>query len=182
MSISFKPAHLSRYKDIAWLFFKYGRGELVEAAGLAEEGSHNGHATPKAASTPEAKELANDLEKMGPVFVKIGQLLSTRPDLLPLAYVEALARLQDKVAPFPFAEVEKIVATELGMRLARAFSSFDPVPLSAASLGQVHRAAMRDGRQVVVKIQRPGIREKMVDDLDSLQEVAEFMDKHTEMG
>ena len=182
MSISFKPTHLSRYKDIAWLLFKYGRGELVDAAGLDDGGNHNGHVAPKPVSSPEAKELANDLEKMGPVFIKIGQLLSTRPDLLPVSYTEALARLQDKVAPFPFEEVEKIVNNELGMRLSRAFSSFDPVPISAASLGQVHHATMRDGRPVAVKVQRPGIREKMMDDLDSLQEIAEFFDHHTQMG
>ena len=182
MSISFKPAHLSRYKDIAWLFYKYGRSELVDAAGLEDAGSHNGHAAPKLPPSPEAKELADDLEKMGPVFIKIGQLLSTRPDVLPVPFTEALARLQDKVAPFPFAEVEKIVCQELGMRLSRAFSFLDPVPLSAASLGQVHRATMRDGRPVAVKVQRPGIREKMADDLDSLQEVAEFFDHHTAMG
>lgn len=182
MSISFKPTHLSRYKDIAWLLFKYGRGELVDAAGLDDGGSHHGHAAPEPVASPEAKELANDLEKMGPVFIKIGQLLSTRPDLLPVPYTEALARLQDKVAPFPFEEVEKIVSSELGMRLSRAFSSFDPVPISAASLGQVHHAAMRDGRPVAVKVQRPGIREKMMDDLDSLQEIAEFFDHHTQMG
>jgi hypothetical protein len=76
MSISFKPPHLSRYKDIAWLLFKYGRGELVDAAGLDDGGNHNGHAAPKPVSSPEAKELANDLEKTGPVFIKIGQLLS----------------------------------------------------------------------------------------------------------
>ena len=182
MSISFKPTHLSRYKDIAWLLFKYGRSDLVDAAGLDDAGSHIGHAVPKPAASPEAKELANDLEKMGPVFIKIGQLLSTRPDLLPVPFTEALARLQDKVAPFSFEEVEKIVSSELGMRLSRAFSSFDPVPISAASLGQVHRAAMRDGRPVAVKVQRPGIREKMIDDLDSLQEVAEFLDHNTQMG
>lgn len=182
MGISFQPSHLARYKDIAWMFYKYGRSELVDAAGLAESAGPNGHAGPKPIATPEARELASDLEKMGPVYVKIGQLLSTRPDLLPLPFTEALARLQDKVEPFPFAEVEQIVCEELGMRLARAFSFFDPVPISAASLGQVHRAAMRDGRLVAVKVQRPKIREKMVEDLDTLREVAEFLDHHTEMG
>ena len=84
MGISFKPAHLSRYKDIAWLFYKYGPSELVDAAGLENAENHNGHAVPKLPPSPEAKELANDLEKMGPVFIKIGQLLSTRPDVLPV--------------------------------------------------------------------------------------------------
>jgi ubiquinone biosynthesis protein len=182
-----KPTHLGRYKDIAWLLFKHGRSELVDAAGLESPDAANGHSAhagrmPKAVPTAEAKELADDLEKMGPVFVKIGQLLSTRPDILPPAYTEALARLQDHVEPIPYEDVEKVVREELGMRLSRAFASFEREPVSAASLGQVHRAVMRDGRQVAVKVQRPGIREKMTDDLDSLHEIAEFFDKHTEMG
>lgn len=182
MALSLKPAHLSRYKDIAWLFFKYGRGDLLKGADFDESPNGNGRHAPPEGETPQAKDLATDLEKMGPVFIKIGQLLSTRPDILPLTYVEALARLQDKVEPFDFKEVEEIVTQELGMKLSRAFSSFDPEPISAASLGQVHRAAMRDGRQVAVKVQRPNIRERMVGDLDSLHSVAEFLDKHTDIG
>ncbi len=182
MALSLKPAHLSRYKDIAWLFFKYGRGDLLKGAEFEEASSVNGHAHAPPAEPPQAKELATDLEKMGPVFIKIGQLMSTRPDILPVAYVEALARLQDHVESFSFKEVEEIITHELGMRLTRAFSFFDPEPISAASLGQVHRAAMRDGRPVAVKVQRPNIRERMVDDLDSLHEVAQFLDDHTDLG
>jgi predicted unusual protein kinase regulating ubiquinone biosynthesis (AarF/ABC1/UbiB family) len=83
---------------------------------------------------------------MGPTYVKLGQVLSGRPDLLPEPYLKALARLQDKVKPFSIAEVEQIVSTELGVRISKAFSRFDPVPIAAASLGQVHSAALRDGR------------------------------------
>jgi predicted unusual protein kinase regulating ubiquinone biosynthesis (AarF/ABC1/UbiB family) len=183
MALSLKPAHLARYKDIAWLFFKYGRGDLLKGTDFEESlnGNGRGH-SPPTGEEPQARDLATDLEKMGPVFIKIGQLLSTRPDILPLPYVEALARLQDKVEPFDFKEVEEIVTQELGMKLSRAFSSFDPEPISAASLGQVHRAAMRDGRPVAVKVQRPNIRERMVGDLDSLHSVAEFLDGHTDVG
>ena len=182
MRIAISPSHFSSYKDIAWLLFKYGRSELVDAAGLADSGNHQGHARPEPKAAAEAKELAKDLEKMGPVYVKIGQLLSTRPDVLPVVFTEALARLQDKVEPFPFEQVQQIVCNELGMKLSRAFSRFDPVPISAASLGQVHRAAMRDGRPVAVKVQRPHIREKMTEDLDTLREVTEFLDRHTDIG
>jgi predicted unusual protein kinase regulating ubiquinone biosynthesis (AarF/ABC1/UbiB family) len=183
MGFSLKPAHLSRYKDIAHLFIKYGRGDLLKGSDFEETMNGNGRGGNTApAPTPQAKELATDLEKMGPVFVKIGQLLSTRPDVLPIQYVEALARLQDHVEPFSQEEVEQIVEQELGMRLTRAFASFDPKPISAASLGQVHRATMRDGRAVAVKVQRPNIREKMIDDLSSLNEIAEFLDHHTEIG
>ena len=84
--------------------------------------------------------------------------------------------------PFPFADVEAIICSELGVRLSKAFSSFDPVPLAAASLGQVHRATMRDGRLVVVKVQRPGIRVTITDDLDVLTSIAAFADRHTDAG
>jgi ubiquinone biosynthesis protein len=128
------------------------------------------------------EQLAADLERLGPTFVKLGQLMSTRADLLPPAYVAALSRLQDDVAAFGFSEVEGIVESELGIRISRAFREFDNVPLASASLGQVHRAVMRDGRPVAVKVQRPGIRELVLDDLDALREIAEFADAHTALG
>jgi predicted unusual protein kinase regulating ubiquinone biosynthesis (AarF/ABC1/UbiB family) len=90
--------------------------------------------------------LADDLESMGPTFVKLGQILSSRPDLLPDPYIKALSRLQDKVKPFPYEEVEQIIVSELGVRLSKAFTHFDREPLAAASLGQVHKATLRDGR------------------------------------
>jgi predicted unusual protein kinase regulating ubiquinone biosynthesis (AarF/ABC1/UbiB family) len=180
MGISLKPEYLKRYRDIAWLLMKYGRSDLVRQAGL-EDALDDESATAEAAA-PEAAELSKDLEKMGPTFVKLAQLLSTRADLLPLPYLEALARLQDDVEPFSFKEVEEIVTEELGVRLSKAFANFEAQPVAAASLGQVHRADMRDGRQVVVKVQRPGIREVVVKDLEILQGIAEFLDSHTETG
>jgi predicted unusual protein kinase regulating ubiquinone biosynthesis (AarF/ABC1/UbiB family) len=96
--------------------------------------------------------------------------------------MEALARLQDRVGPFPFLEVEGIVSAELGVRLSKAFAEFDPEPVAAASLGQVHRAALRDGRRVAVKVQRPGIRDEIVKDLEVLHEIAAFADLHTQVG
>src|SRR6188768_3045531 len=180
MAISLKPQHLSRYRQIAWLFAKYGRSDLVKQSGLEETLDAEQKATPK--EKAKASELSQDLEKLGPTFVKLGQLLSTRVELLPQAYLEALSRLQDKVEPFPYDEVEKIVASELGVRLSKAFSEFDPTPMAAASLGQVHKARLRNGRPVAVKVQRPGIRERMVEDLEALEEIAEFLDRHTELG
>src|SRR5215210_4862825 len=177
MGISLKPEHLKRYRDIAWLFMKYGRSDLVKQAGL--EDALSDETADVQVSAPEAAELSKDLEKMGPTFVKLAQLLSTRADLLPVPYLEALARLQDDVEPFSFKEVEEIVIEELGVRLSKAFTTFEAQPMAAASLGQVHRAEMRDGRQVVVKVQRPGIREIVLKDLDLLQGVAEFFDNHT---
>lgn len=180
MGISLKPEHLKRYRDIAWLFMKYGRSDLVKQAGL--EDALSDESVVAEAAAPEAAELSKDLEKMGPTFVKLAQLLSTRADLLPVPYLEALARLQDDVEPFSFKEVEEIVTEELGVRLSKAFANFDAQPIAAASLGQVHRAEMRDGRAVVVKVQRPGIRELVLKDLDILQGIAEFLDSHTETG
>jgi predicted unusual protein kinase regulating ubiquinone biosynthesis (AarF/ABC1/UbiB family) len=173
--------HLKRYKEIALLLWKYGRSDLVQQMGIDEavdpqalKPAGDGEATPD--------QLADDLEAMGPTYVKLGQVLSGRPDLLPEPYLKALARLQDKVKPFSFAEVEQIVASELGVRISKAFSRFDPVPLAAASLGQVHSAALRDGRLVVVKIQRPNIRQQITEDFEVLAQIAEFLDAHTELG
>jgi predicted unusual protein kinase regulating ubiquinone biosynthesis (AarF/ABC1/UbiB family) len=127
-------------------------------------------------------QLADDLEAMGPTYVKIGQVLAGRPDLLPEAYIAALARLQDGVKPFPFAEVEEIVMTELGARISKAFSRFDPEPVGGASLGQAHYAELRDGRPVIVKVQRPNIRTQIAEDFEVLGEIAAFFDEHTDMG
>ncbi|MFN2493437.1 MAG: AarF/UbiB family protein [Pyrinomonadaceae bacterium] len=178
--VSLKTERLKRYKDVAMLLVKYGRSDLVKQAGLEEDLELD--ETALAATAPEALELANDLEKLGPTFIKLGQLLSTRADLLPAPYLEALSRLQDQIEPFPYEEVDKIVSGEIGVRISKAFADFDPEPLAAASLAQVHLAHMRDGRSVVVKVQRPNIREQIVDDLEALGEIAHFMDAHTELG
>ena len=185
MGISLKPEHLKRYKDIGALFIKYGRSDLIKSAGLEDailkddRGDYRGSNGHKA---PNANELAKDLEAMGPTYIKLGQLLSTRADLLPTPYLDALARLQDDVEPFPFTEIEEVITTELGVRLSKAFAEFDPEPIAAASLGQVHRAVMRDGRLVVVKVQRPNIRGQIAKDFEALSEIAEFLDNHTQMG
>src|SRR5205814_9355061 len=180
MGISLKPQHLKRYQQIAWPFAKYGRSDLVKQSGLEEALSAEQRITPQEAA--KAEDLAADLEKLGPTFIKLGQLLSSRVELLPQAYLDALGRLKDKVEPFSFDEVEKIVCSELGVAMSKAFSDFDVRPMAAASLGQVHRARLRDGRQVAVKVQRPGIREALFEDLDALDEIAEFLDNHTAVG
>ena len=179
MGISLKPERLKRYKDVAMLLMKYGRSDLISKAGLEEAILPVEMAS---SSTASAEELADDLEKLGPTFIKMGQLLSTRADLLPGPYLDALTRLQDQIEPFDFDEVERIVSSELGVRLSKAFADFEPAPIAAASLAQVHRACMRDGRAVAVKVQRPNIREQIIEDLDALGEVAEFLDSHTELG
>jgi predicted unusual protein kinase regulating ubiquinone biosynthesis (AarF/ABC1/UbiB family) len=162
-------ARLSRYRDFAKFFAKYRKADFVTHAG--DERS------PLIGDAAEARAFAHDLEQLGPTFIKLGQLLSTRADLLPPAYLEALARLQDDVGPFPYADVERIVQEELGVRLSKAFESFEPEPIAAASLGQVHRGVLRGGRQVAVKVQRPDVRDRVLKDLDALDEVAALMDR-----
>ncbi|HEX2642700.1 MAG TPA: AarF/UbiB family protein, partial [Thermoanaerobaculia bacterium] len=178
MALLMKTEHLKRYKDVARLLLKHGRGDWVRAANLAPELPPE--ESPEGVGDPG--KLASDLEELGPTFIKLGQLLSTRSDLLPPAYIEALSRLQDRVEPFSFGEVERIVSTELGVRLSKAFLDFDHEPVAAASLGQVHRAVLRDGREVAVKVQRPGIQEVILQDLETFEELAGFIDRHTEMG
>src|SRR5215207_6842554 len=178
--VSLKPERLKRYKDVAMLLIKYGRSDLVHVAGL--EGSVLPDEIVAESESAPAEELAKDLERLGPTFIKLGQLLSTRADLLPGPYLDALTRLQDQIEPFPYEEVERIVSGELGVRLSKAFAEFEPSPLAAASLAQVHRAYMRNGRAVVVKVQRPDIRDLIVSDLEALGEIGHFLDEHTELG
>ncbi len=167
------PTHLKRYKDVALLFYRHAHPDIVSQAGFE---------TPTDAQNDDAKDLARDLEKLGPTFVKIGQLLSTRADLLPPRYLEALSRLQDDVKPVPFEEIGTIVEEQLGVRISKAFETFEKTPAGSASLGQVHIATLRGGRVVAVKVQRPNIRRQIVDDLDSIAEIAGFLDEHTELG
>ena len=184
MGISLQPKHLRRYGALARMLVKYGRSDLVRNAGLDQALSEeeDGVVPVDGAAAEAAGELADDLERLGPTYIKLGQLLSTRSDFLPPAYMEALQRLQDKIEPFPFAQVEEIVESELGVRLSKAFAEFDPEPIAAASLGQVHRALLRNGRCVAVKVQRPGIREQIADDVEALADIADFVDKHTDAG
>ena len=178
MALSLKPEHLKRYTDIARLLLQHGRADLVKSgdADLPDD------QVVEEAVTGDPEKLARDLEELGPTFIKLGQLLASRSDLLPGPYLEALARLQDRVEPFPFEQVEEIVSSELGVRISKAFLDFDPRPLAAASLGQVHRAQLRGGREVVVKVQRPNIRQVILEDLDAFAQIAAVADKHTEIG
>ncbi|HEY7187235.1 MAG TPA: AarF/UbiB family protein [Vicinamibacterales bacterium] len=123
--------------------------------------------------------LRANIEALGPTFIKLGQLLSTRSDLLSTAHVEALSPLQDDVEPFPYVDVVAIVEEELGARLSKAFEQFDETPIAAASLGQVHRALFRSGREVAVKVQRPRIRERVLQDLDAFNDVASLLERFT---
>jgi ubiquinone biosynthesis protein len=159
-----KLDRLQRWKKLATIAWKYRDMPAGNDEGLP------------------ADRLADDLEEMGPAYVKLGQVLSSRPDLLPPRYTKALTRLQDDVQPFSFEEVSVIVEAELGARISKAFASFDPQPLAAASLGQVHAATLRDGRPVVVKVQRPEVALQVAEEFQELTPLADFLDAHTEIG
>ncbi len=183
MALSIDPGHLKRYGQIAGLLVRHGRADVVRSAGL--EALVDG-GIPEPAGGPDtadladrAESLAADLERMGPTFIKLGQLLSTRVDLLPPPYIRALSRLQDQVDPFPFEDVERHISEELGVRVSKAFRELDPEPVASGSLAQVHRGVTRDGRSVAVKVQRPGIRPQIRDDLDALRELAGLLDDHS---
>ena len=173
--------HLRRYKEITVLLWKYGRSDLVQQMAL-DEGMDEQGGSPASTGDTNPEQLADDLEAMGPTFVKLGQVLASRPDLLPEAYVQALSRLHDRVKPFAYAEVEEIVAGELDVRISKAYSRFDETPIAAASLGQVHSAVLRDGREVVVKVQRPDIARQIAEDFEILAQMAKFLEAHTDFG
>ena len=172
---------MSSYTDLVRLLLRYGRTDLLSGAQLDEFAIGDEDAADQG-SERTAEAFAADLERMGPTYIKMGQLLSTRFGLLPPAYTEALTRLQDTVEPFPFEQVQEIVESELGARIKDLFATFDEEPLASASLGQVHRATTRSGKDVVVKVQRPDVRDTIRDDMSVLGKVTEVADKRTSVG
>jgi predicted unusual protein kinase regulating ubiquinone biosynthesis (AarF/ABC1/UbiB family) len=166
------------------LFTRYGLADFAKQQGmlaLSPDESGNG-VHPDPAVAERAKAFRKKLVELGPAYVKLGQVLSTRPDLLPEAFIHELDHLQDDVGKIPFDDVEQTIQEEFGARVSKLFGSFEEEPLGTASLGQVHAATLRDGREVVVKVQRPGIREQLVDDIEFFREVAGFLTSHTEAG
>ena len=159
--------HIARLARAGFVFAREGVLGLVDPAPLpapARLALKLARLVERPNGAGSSVKLSAALTRLGPTYVKLGQMLSTRPDLLPDAYIRALSRLQDKVKPFAFEEVEAIVGSELDVRLSKAFSYFETAPTAAASLGQVHMAALRDGREVVVKVQRPDVAKKVADD------------------
>jgi predicted unusual protein kinase regulating ubiquinone biosynthesis (AarF/ABC1/UbiB family) len=171
---------VGRYAALVRLLVRHGRSDLVSGAGLEEYAADP--TVDSEETTDRAEAFASDLEAMGPTYIKLGQLLSTRFDLLPPAYTTALSRLQDEVEPFPSAQVREVVAEELGAEVRHLYAEFDDVPAAAASLGQVHRATLRNGREVAVKVQRPGTRDEVRADMATLARLAGLADKGTGVG
>ncbi len=180
--MSILPENLQRYQKFMIFMLKYWNSDLFTktASTALNEDDPDEEQSEVYDQSPE--ELVEDLKNMGPTYIKLGQLLSTRPDLLPDPYLQALASLQDDVPPIAYSVVQEIVEEEIGSRISKAFSSFDEEPLASASIGQVHKATLRSGKPVAVKIQRPGIRKQFLADLDTLKEMADFAVKHTEVA
>lgn len=164
-------ASLGRLRQISAVVVRHGLGHLLE-----------GRRRPRRRSNDPAEALAlagrfrRVLEELGTTFVKFGQVLSTRGDLLPPGFADALRGLQDSCAPLPFSDIESQWSACIGRPLAESFADFDPVPKASASVAQVHRARTRDGRDVAVKVQRPGLAEQVGGDLDLLRLLAQLLD------
>lgn len=146
------------------------------------EADAGGAAAPAADGGGDPEQFVRDLEALGPTFIKIGQALSTRADMVPAPYLRALERMQDDVEPVPFERIRAIAEDQLGMPLTIAFATFDPEPLGTASLAQVHAATLKDGREVAVKVQRPDVVGTVLQDLNILDSVAQTADTLTDMG
>src|SRR5712691_15107 len=178
-----KTRNITAYRDLLILFTRYGRKDFrlsFDPQDLLAEESSTTEIEPDVQA--RAKAFAQSLKKMGPTYVKFGQVLSTRPDIVPPEYIAELESLQDDVEPFSFAQVERIVEEELGARISKVFETFESRPMAAASLGQAHRAVLRDGREVVVKVQRPNVRDEVHKELDALADIAQTLEEHTDFG
>jgi ubiquinone biosynthesis protein len=176
MARAARRQNLSRLREIAQVAarhgfgYLFGRGDVEEARfGVAAE------VPGEPVAVARGRRLRAMLDELGPTFVKFGQLLSTRPDLLPPDVVQELRALQDRARPVPFDAVRGVVEEELGLSVEQAFTSFDPEPLAAASIGQVHRAQLPGGHDVVVKVQRPGAERQVLADIALLYQVARLM-------
>jgi ubiquinone biosynthesis protein len=177
--------HLNRYRQILRVLFKYGFGDLVDILKIEqylEIGLQmiSRKRREKIEKLTRAERLRMALEELGPTFVKLGQILSTRPDLIPFEYIKELSKLQDQVPPFPYDDVRETIKSETGKLPQEIFEHFDETPLAAASIGQVHRATLKDGEAVVVKIQRPGIHKIIEVDLEIMLHLAGLMERHLE--
>jgi ubiquinone biosynthesis protein len=180
--------HLKRYRQIISVLTRNGFGLMLEQLGVfgylrmrRQKGSDRQQAAENARLSI-GERLRRSCEMLGPTFVKIGQILSTRPDILSPEVAGELEKLQDAVHPFPYDQVRQVIEEEFGEAVTAAFAAFSEEPLAAASLSQVHRATLPGGQAVVVKVQRPGIRDEIRTDLEILQDLVGFIDKHTHYG
>lgn len=177
--------NVHRYRQILTVLIRYGFGDLIDGLRIeqyVEIGLQmiSRKRREKIESFTRAERVRMALEELGATFVKAGQILSTRPDLLDVEYIQELAKLQYDVPPFPFPDARRIVESELKLPLEQLFSRFDESTLAAASIGQVHRATLLDGTEVVVKVQRPDIRPVIEADLEIMLHLASLMERYLE--
>ncbi len=168
---------MNRRSQILRLLMRYRHSGVFSGMNLDAAGSHT---DVPADGNPE--QFVSDLEALGPTFVKLGQMLSTRPDMVPPEFATALERMQENVAPIPVERIHAIVEQELGAGVNKLFASFDPEPLGCASIAQVHRAVLHDGRQVAVKVQKPEVAAQLRSDLEALRSFALAADHLTQVG
>ena len=178
--------HLNRYRQILTILFKYGFGDLLEMlkidqyieVGLQMISKKKREVRFERLTRPQGLRMA--FEELGPTYIKLGQILSTRPDLIPMEFIEDLSKLQDHVPAFSFDRVRKVIDSEFSMSLEDIFDELDEAPLASASIGQVHRAVLKDGEAVAVKFQRPGIRKIIEVDLEIMLHLATLAERHIE--
>ncbi len=172
--------HLKHYNDLLWLAYKYGQSDLVKDLSsqldmpkiIKERGVEKG----------KAEDLVKDLESLGPFYIKLGQILSSQIDLLPIEYDEALQKLHDHAEPMSYDDVVSVFLEEFGETPDHLFKSFNQEPLSAASLGQVHEAVLPSGKKVAVKVQRKGIQKTVLEQLEAFSQLASFLERNSEWG
>jgi len=186
LSITRPVRHFRRYQHILTIFARHGFGFALSLVPTDPWLLRHLSRALKSETMPEAVSLPAHFRQafteLGPSFVKLGQLLSTRPDLLPPDYVTELSKLQDRVAPFAWEAARRVIQEDLGALPEKYFKHIDPKPLAAASLGQVHAATLYNGERVVVKVQRPDIRPTLEVDLEILNDLAHYAQQHTFLG
>jgi ubiquinone biosynthesis protein len=192
MALTLKTNHVKRYKDVAVLLAKYANADIAKSTDLAEmlwaekapfgideiKKAGNGNGNGSDPARPRELELKESLEKLGPTFTKLGALLAKRADLLPASYRATLANMDQQAPAFEWTEVKSCVETELGIAIDKAFQSFDQTPVSASALSQAHKATLADGKNVIVKVQPQSVRDQVFDDLQALEELANFCQEH----
>jgi ubiquinone biosynthesis protein len=181
LSRTYKSA--KRFTEIVNVFLKHGFGQVIEQIHLGKYipfkkrlKAFGVWPSLKEPNVPERLRMA--FAELGPTFIKLAQVLSSRPDLITIFYANEFKKLQDEVPPFPVSQVRKIIEEETGRPMDTLFSRFDELPIAAASIAQVHRATLLDGSDVIIKVQRPGIREAVEADINILSTVARLLDKY----
>lgn len=169
--------HLRRYREIAGVLARHGWGWILGKLGVFERLGKHPDLMPGRQAPAHIRQM---LEELGPTFVKLGQILSTRPDIVPEPYISELAKLQDTAPTVPVDQIRAVIESEFGRPVAEMFQEFEDIPMAAASLGQVHRAMLPDGTHVIVKVQRPDITEQVETDIEILNKRAAFLEDHWE--